>query len=161
MNLFKSLENYGLMQHYIDFFDWIFTDKFDNSRWNNKNKIQCFTKRLYNYTGLEKKNRIYEAQNKINFPDDAKKPSFTFVCMSKGDSFGRDWIRHIRNSIAHGHCVFHICNGQYYLEMMDYSNNNCNRQTAYFFVPLTYLFQTKKDYDELDRRWEKLTMRSD
>lgn len=154
MNFFKALNDHKLLVAHIPFLDWIFTEKFDKTRWNNKNRIQAFTKLLYKYPGLTEKSRVYTAQKNIVFPVKYKgtKP---IVYMSDGGSYGRDWIRHIRNAIAHGHCLFIERRGHFFLELKDYSNSECTRQTSYLFIPIDYLLRTLKDYDELDKRWEK------
>ena len=73
--------------------------------------------------------------------------------MSKSESFARDLIRHIRNGIAHGEST--VCNvdSELYIEVIDYSDKTKSpeKQTAYLFIPLSYVTQFYKLYDDINK----------
>ena len=156
MNLFTFLEQNNLIREYCSFFDWLFTDKFDQEVWN-ANRVRVLAKHIQGFEGVSGNSIIYDAQIRLTFPTAGQYKRFKAptIIMGKGDSVARDWVRHIRNGVAHGNCRAISINGKRYVELLDYRDDKHNQTTAYMFIPLDFLMKTKSVYDMLDDRWKK------
>ena len=159
MNMFKTLLEKGLLVDYVEFFDWLLSDdKFDKGLWDNKNKVQAFTKAIHRVDSFSADRIIYGAKRDIAFPSfgDYKKISCPAIYMSKGESEARDLIRHIRNSIAHGNVKLHD-GSSLIIELMDYGKEGYNNsgQTAYMCFTLDSLLTIYKVYREKEMNWKK------
>ena len=81
--------------------------------------------------------------------------------MAKGSSEGRDWLRHIRNAIAHGkvRVIYKADAGKsgMLLELLDFGKAETGEgdQTAYMLIPLEYLADIHKLYFEKEKQWKK------
>lgn len=71
------------------------------------------------------------------------------VLLGKSGSESRDFIRHIRNGIAHGKTKIVRKNAKLWVEIKD--NNTKKQQTAYLFMPIQYIYNVHKYYVEIDK----------
>ena len=153
MKLFESLQTYNRMQDFIPFLDWIFPDdKFPDAIW--KHRIGSYAKKVKRFDGIsDKKNFFYDAQKNLDFPkkDAYKNLTPPQVYMSSGSSIARDWLRHIRNGLAHGNNQVIEKDGKLYIELLDFSDEAHKNQTAYLFMPLDFLLQSLKVYREKEK----------
>lgn len=157
MKLFEALKTYNRLEEYIPFFDWIFEEKFPEETWDNKNKIQAYAKKIKKLDGVSDSNFTYDAQKRIVFPvkNSYKQFDGLRIYMSDGDSMARDWLRHIRNGIAHGLTQVIQKNGNLFIELLDFSDKSQKNQTAYFLIPIDFLLESKKIYDEKTKSFSK------
>ena len=72
---------------------------------------------------------------------------------SNGQSECKDFIRHIRNGIAHGNTSCIKQNDELYIEIKDYDSTG-NKQTAYLFIPINYITETHKLYKDVMRSFK-------
>lgn len=157
MNLFSFISQNRNNKEDASFFDWLFADKFDKNLWSNQNRVQSMAKRIRKLNGLRREDFICDALKRITLPEAGtfKSQRCPTILFGEGDGEARGWIRHIRNGIAHGNCHAVLINGEPCLELLDFSDDSHRNQTAYILVPLEYLFETKRIYDELEANWKK------
>ncbi len=115
--------------------DWIISsdgDFFPKSRHWNKTDVSHFTQSV---GGMLVRTRIVHAATKdIPFP---KRSAITpCIYIGQCDSFARDLLRHIRNSIAHGHAEFKRIKGKDMLELRDYGRSGL--LSAYILMPADF-----------------------
>lgn len=144
MNLFKYLLE-GNLSSYGRIIDWWLSER-KFSDWDKK-EITRFTKKLHNMKGFSKERDLkYCAVKNLAFPKKASR--YPQVWMAKGGAEGRDWVRHIRNGIAHGNVTVRMIKGECVLEILDFHSDE-KTQTAYILIPLDYLEFIKKAYDDI------------
>ena len=75
-----------------------------------------------------------------------------FAMFSSSGSLGQDFVRHIRNGIAHGHAEVYKAAGVDYVEITDYMKGKDTDpiQTAYIAIPLSYLDSILRLYREVE-----------
>lgn len=142
MKLFKCIHDKDLFVDYAEAFDFVFSEeKFDSSLWDNRNKVRSFTNGLHKFNGWNNHTLQYGPSKEMSFPSMGSWKSLHGPCvhMSCGTSEGRDFLRHLRNGIAHGRNEVHSKDGELYLELADYKDASCKTQTAYLLIPLSYL----------------------
>ena len=147
MNLFKHLLEKNLVSYgrVIDW--WLSEGKFED--WA-KDDVGNLTKKLHLLQGFSKNRDLhYESAKRLSFPKKAQR--YPQVWISKGSSEGRDWVRHIRNGIAHGNVTVRANTAEPIVEIKDYMSD-CTTQTAYILIPLKYLEQIMHLYDLVDKR---------
>lgn len=146
--LFDGLVNEGLMREWASLLDWIFDDeKFSN--WTS-GYVGSLSKKIKKMPNLNKKNYLYDSAKKLPFdkkPDDKS----IKVLLGKKDGVAKDFIRHIRNGIAHGKTNIIKKAGVLYIEIVDYSKGN---QTAYIFMPISYITEIHKLYNNVKKSYE-------
>ena len=158
MKLFKCIHERDLLADYAEAFDFVFSEeKFDSYLWDNKNKVQSFTKGLHKLRGWNKHTLQYVPSKEMSFPSMGSWKSLHGPCvyMKRGTSEGRDFLRHLRNGIAHGRNEVYIKDGDLYLELADYRDASCKKQTAYFLIPLSYLIDVWKLYTIRENQWKR------
>ena len=156
---FNGLVSENLINDWASILDWLFDDmKFSKERNWNSGYITSYTKKLKKLKYLSDKDKrvVYDRLKNVKFPNQCKKQRrkrSPYIIMLIGDSFARDLIRHIRNRIAHGESVIMKVGDMLYVEIIDYSNHSKreNEQTAYLFLPLSYINDFFKTYDEINR----------
>lgn len=157
MNMFSFIFQSGNGKDNASFFDWLFSDKFDRSIWSNPNRIQAMAKRIKKFNRLRQEDFKCDALKRMTLPKAGtfKSNRCPTILFGEGDGEARGWIRHIRNGIAHGNCHAVLINGEPCLELLDFSDDSHKNQTAYILIPLEYMFETKRIYDELEAKWKK------
>lgn len=158
MKLFKCIQEANLFADYAEAFDFILSDgKFDPYLWDNRNKVKGFTKGLHRLTGWNDSTVQYGSLKSMSFPSMGSWTSMHAPCvyMNQSNSEGRDFLRHLRNGIAHGRTAVYNKGGKLYLELVDYKDASCNTQTAYFMIPLTYLIAVFNLYKSKEQQWKK------
>ena len=156
---FKCLVSERLMDEWASTLDWLVDDlKFSELRNWNRGYTSSYTKKLKKLKYLsDKEKRVhYGACRCKEFPnqcDNQRKKRVPFIMMLSGDGFARDLIRHIRNGIAHGETDIRKVKEDLYIEILDFSDKSKKpeKQTAYLFLPLTYITKFYKLYDEINR----------
>lgn len=157
--VFNRLVSEKLIEEWALTLDWLFDDlKFSNDRNWNRGYTSFFTKKVkkLEYLSDKEKRTKYGKCDCTEFPNQNKnqnKERLPYIVMSKSESFARDLIRHIRNGIAHGEST--VCNvdSELYIEVIDYSDKTKSpeKQTAYLFIPLSYVTQFYKLYDDINK----------
>lgn len=158
MRLFSELAERNLFSTYAAALDWILSDhKFSVNLWDNKNKVQAFTKAFHRMEGVSQGRVHYEPKRGTTFPrlgEYRQHKLFTFY-ITRGNSEARDLIRHIRNGIAHGHIHVHELDGELIVELLDFGkeSNQPDRQTAYMVFPLRFLNDIFELYRQKEQQW--------
>lgn len=88
----------------------------------------------------------------MKFPKKAAR--FPQIWIGNGNSEGRDWVRHIRNGIAHGNTTVRRIKDEYVVEMIDFHTDG-KTQTAYILMPLNYLMEIMNCYIEVEKKKRK------
>lgn len=129
-------------------FDWLLSDeRFTDSNWDSIKKSK-FTKRVKRLNGFGD-TTFMKKTNDIAYPviqtkrNRKRKP---YALFSSSGSLGQDFVRHVRNAIAHGRVEVYKSNGSDYLEMTDIGTHG---QTAYIAMPVNYLHSLYRIYLEV------------
>ncbi|MCR4616469.1 MAG: hypothetical protein K5756_10035 [Clostridiales bacterium] len=160
---FSKLLDEGLFSDWAETLDWLFDDlKFSKEHrdWNG-GYVSSYTKKIKKELN-DPQRVICERINPKNYPNQKKinnklKKPYVMMNMSEKDSFARDLVRHIRNGIAHGESKVRMGTGkagkELFIEIIDYSDKakKPNNQTAYLFIPLSYIVFFQKTYSEMNR----------
>ena len=160
MDFFSKLNGREYLATYAVILDWLFDDsKFDKHKWDNKNKVQAFTKAFHKIKGVSKNRIYYGAKKSICFPKKGSYetiPLFTFY-LARGQSESKDLIRHIRNGIAHGNVNLHMGKRELIVELLDFGKESTciDGQTAYMVFPLSFLNDIHSLYINKENQWGK------
>ena len=145
--LFVNLVNYGLLNSWASFLDWIFDDKkFDG--WS-PNMLGRYIKKLKKLSDLGEENYKYGAIKNLSFPRRLTKQKIIVLSGRQGGE-AKDWVRHIRNGIAHGKTRIIKEAEEFWIEIKDY--NKSGNQSAYIYFPISYIFKTFKIYKEIENQ---------
>lgn len=146
MNLVKYLMEHNLTT-YGKVLDWWLTDDKFRS-WESKD-VSRFTKKLHRIEGFSVERDLhYGAAKDMKFPKKATR--FPQIWIGNGSSEGRDWVRHIRNGIAHGNTTVRKIKDEYVAEMLDFHTDG-KTQTAYILMPLSYFMTIMDYYKEVEK----------
>lgn len=146
--LFTELVSANLIKDWAGILDWLFDDnRFDKDKGWSRGKVGVFTKKVKKQLGCAKNNYKYKLAKEVNFPQD--RPNEKTVIHCRGDSEGKNLVRHIRNGIAHGKAEVRRNNGEPYIEIYDY--NRSDKQTAYIFIPVSDILLIHKCYAEIEQ----------
>lgn len=160
MKFFATLDERGIFSLYSSSLDWFLSDgKFDKSLWDNKNKVQAFTKALRKLDGVSCDRIHYGSKKNILFPgqgDYRNHHLFEFY-FAKGESESKDLIRHIRNGIAHGNIGLYEVDGELMVELLDFGKESvrADGQTAYMVFPLSFLNSVHSLYQQKEQQWQR------
>ena len=144
-NFFVDLVDYNLISEWGSLLDWFFNDnKFDN--WSSQ-QVGKLTKRIKRMDGINEDTYKYTSIKNINFPK--RRPNDVKVLLGKSESVSRDFIRHIRNGIAHGKTKIIRKNAKLWVEIKD--NNTKKQPTAYLFMPIQYIYDIHEYFTEIDK----------
>ncbi len=145
--LFVNLVNNGLINSWASLLDWLFDDeKFAD--WT-PNLLGRYIKRLKKLPGLGENNYKYGATKKLSFPKRITRQKIKVLSGQQGGE-AKDWVRHIRNGIAHGKTRIIKEQDGLWIEIKDY--NKSGKQTAYMFFPIGFIFKTFGLYKEIDKQ---------
>lgn len=147
--LFVRLVNEGLYEEWASLLDWLF----DETRFKGwgPGYIGALTKKIKKLPRIGEKTYFYGCAKNMHFPEIVKEKSL-MIMMTKHDCEAKDLIRHIRNGIAHGNTQIHRIEGELYIEIIDCSKNG--KQTAYICIPINYINQVYKLYQEVKKSSE-------
>lgn len=156
---FNCLVSENLINDWASTLDWLFDDsKFSKTRNWNGGYTSSFTKNIKKLKHMSDKEKrvLYGKCNSDDFPNQNKtkrKKRLPYIMMTHGECFARDLIRHIRNGIAHGETDISKVGDSLYIEIIDYSDKtkSLDKQTAYLFIPLSYITQFNKIYEEINK----------
>ncbi|MBQ6504249.1 MAG: hypothetical protein IJI57_10095 [Flexilinea sp.] len=140
---FQDLKIISNDQEWCKVLDWLFDDlRFsDNIGWS-KEKSQKYTIKIKDKKNLSKfeNNYFFLPLKKIDYKSlihSYRKKNFPLIILHKGkDGESKGIIRHIRNGIAHGNAQI-IVQESPYIEVTDI--NKDKQQTAYIYIPLSYI----------------------
>ena len=145
--LFVNLVNNGLINSWASLLDWFFDDeKFDE--WT-PNQLGRYIKKLKKLPGLGENSYKYDAIKNLSFPKRLIKRKIKFLSGRHGGE-AKDWVRHIRNGIAHGKTRIIRETDELWIEIKDY--NKSGYQTAYMYFPMSLIFRTFEIYKEIDKQ---------
>ena len=149
-NLFQNIVDDNLFNDWAATLDWLFNDKkFDATKGWTSGYVRSLTTKVQGICGFSKdKTYCHNAIKHLTFPTTRDKT--ILALFSNGDSECKDFIRHIRNGIAHGntHCIRK--KGELYIEIKDYDSTG-KTQTAYFYFPISYITQVHKLYMDVEK----------
>ena len=147
---------HGLAEKWAPALDWYLSPKhFEHENW--KTYISVFTKRIKRLDYLKNVEIKYGKEGTLTFP--AKTPKSTRIILEQtskdSKSVGKDFVRHIRNGIAHGRAKFLKIRDDDFVEIKDYSDDKQTRQTAYILVHRDCLISIYDLYLDIKKRVEK------
>ena len=153
---FTYLSKHGMMDEWAPALDWYLSNEhFEAEKW--KNYISVFTKRIKKIDSLNNIDIKYGPEGSLSFP--ARRPNSTKVILEQTrrnkDSIGKDFVRHIRNGMAHGRTRFLTIGQKEYIEIKDYKDDLQQKQSAYILAPKECLLEIYKIYSELKVKVEK------
>lgn len=147
-NLFSQLVNAQLISAWADTLDWLFDDaRFSKEKGWDRVNVGAYTKAIKRLPNLSKSNYHYGCFQDEEFPNiNANNMTLDVptIFMKKGESEGRDIVRHIRNGIAHGGTRVYHANKELYIEIIDYGKKR--KQTAYMAIPISYITELYRIY---------------
>lgn len=148
---FQAFVDNGLYEDWAGVLDWLLNDnRFDKKYWD-RGAVRSYTNAVKNACGFknaDEETYLYGCKKNVSF-DKIKKGTRIVVRLIKKDSEARDFIRHIRNGIAHGNSSVIKVGSELYIEIYDYSSNM--EQTAYIFMPLDYIMKLFKVYKDKEK----------
>lgn len=144
---FKTIVDYQLINDLSETLDWLFDDdKFSNKEYWYPNAVGRLSKKIHKLPKFDKKNYHYDAIKNLRFP---KGQCRTIkVIFSNGDSESKEFIKHIRNGIAHGHAKCIKLDKDIYIEIKDFRSDG-KTQTAYMMFPISYVNKMYDFYKEI------------
>lgn len=145
-DFFKKLAELNNYNEWAAIFDWLFDD--NKFKYWTSGYVGSLTKKIKRLPYIGNNNYAYDTSSKIAFPKITISKSVK-ILMIRGDSEGKDVIRHMRNSIAHGNAFICMQNGTPYVEITDH--NRKGMQTAYMFFPLEYIKTIHKLYKDVEK----------
>jgi hypothetical protein len=130
--------------------DWLFDDKkFNNKHWtmgtkrkltNRISKLDGFSPSAFaKKTGGNEYPKIQSKRNRKRQP---------YAIFSSSESLGQDFIRHIRNGIAHGQAEFYNVKGVSYIQITDKGTKG---QSAFIAMPISHLERIYQIYQEINK----------
>lgn len=152
-NFFQNIVDNNLFNDWAATLDWLVNDnKFDEKNGWTSGYIGSLTKKIKKMNGFGDETYLHTAIKNLTFP--SNRSNTIMALFSNGDSECKDFIRHIRNGIAHGNarCFKQKC--ELFIEIKDYDSTGKN-QTAYFYFPISYITQVHKLYMDVIRSIEK------
>lgn len=150
-NFFKEIVDYQQIYNLSETIDWLFDDnKFLAENGWRPEAVGRLTKKIKKLPYFGKDNYKYDAVKNLRFPKRQCRTIKAFF--SNGNSESKDFIRHIRNGIAHGNarCV-DLKKNELYIEIKDYKDHSRKNQTAYILIPISYLNKVHCLYNEVER----------
>lgn len=152
-NFFETVIAEHLLDNMPTILDWLFNDKkFNGSNWTSGTKRK-FTNKVMRLEGFGKatfkKKTSGESYPEIRTKRNRlRKP---YAMFSSNGSLGQDFVRHIRNGIAHGHAEVYKAAGVGYVEITDWGKKDGGLvQTAHISIPLSYLDSILRLYREVE-----------
>ncbi len=129
--------------------DWLFDDKkFESKHWTRgaKRKLTNQIRELYECpssifarkTGGNGYPEIRSKRNRKRQP---------YAIFSSSGSLGQDFIRHIRNGIAHGQAEFYKVKEADYIQIID---KGAKGQSAFIAMPISHLERIYQIHQEID-----------
>ena len=152
-NFFKSLAKRKLLDDYAPALDWyLSSEHFKRDNWNNY--IHIFTKKIKQLAYLEKIDFKYGKEGIIKFPTKREHNTKIILEQTNPDckSLGKDFVRHIRNGIAHGRAKITKIKSNEFIEIKDYKDSKQILQTAYILIPKECLKDIYDIYLKIDKK---------
>ncbi len=153
---FSTLVEKDLIEDWGKILDWLLDDdRFAKARGWEKGQVTKFTNRVSRLPGLREENYICGALKDIHFPQKGHCHAPT-ILMGTAGSKGKSIVRHIRNGIAHGRTRVLKEGGELYIEIEDFgktSKDGTKEQTAYLYIPISYLSEMYKIYADIEKAW--------
>lgn len=148
-NFFISIQNYYKFLDYAEFLDWLFCDcKFSTRNNWTSGYVGSFTKAVIKLFGKENYN--YGYRKSLDFKTASNNQ--ISIISAKGDSEGRDIIRHIRNGIAHGNVKVKNIKSEIWIEILDFNKTKEKEKTAYINMPFEYLASIFQLYKQKEKQ---------
>ncbi len=137
MGFIQELHERRLLPEWVSFIDLLMgNEHFPPERGWNKQKITKYTKEIKGLPDITMDNWIVGSQKDMMWN---RLPNRKYhVWMVSDGKQGRSLLRHIRNSIAHGHSSFMRYNGIEVVCFKDYLDNTCKKQTADILIPYSF-----------------------
>ena len=104
---FVSLAKKDILIKWAPVLDWyLSSEHFNGDEW--KNYVPVFTRKLKKLSCIQSVNIKYGTEGSLSYP--AKRPNGVRIIIEQttenSESIGKDFVRHIRNGIAHGRARF-------------------------------------------------------
>lgn len=156
-NFFQKVMDERLLDNLPAILDWLFDDKkFDGPAWTAGTKRK-FTNKVLKLEGFSKAT-FKKKTNGDSYPKahvKCARPQKPYAMFSSNTSLGQDFVRHIRNGIAHGRATPFKSGGKDYVEITDWgtrrTKNGDRVQTAYITIPLSHLNSILRIYREVEQ----------
>lgn len=154
-NLFQQLVNESLILDWAETLDWLFDDdKFSAAKGWNSGYIGLFSRRIQKFNGFSTKKGNFNTDSAKNlcFWKSGTKKKTPCVVFAKGDGIAKDFVRHMRNGIAHGlTSIYRIKKGELFIEILDFKDDSKKKQTAYYAIPVSYITDSYKEYQNIEK----------
>lgn len=154
--LFHDVESKHLEPNWAFIIDWLFDEtRFESDSWNSNAKGR-FTRaisssRFFDESSFGKKTRVHKYPIYNSKRNRKKKP---FAVFSSRESLGVDFLKHIRNGIAHGNAEWYTANGKDYIQIRDSHNGH---QTGFIAIPISYLNEFRLIYVNIENQASRST----
>ncbi len=148
---FKAIVEYELYSTWADTLDWLLDDdKFSEQKGWNSNKVRKLSNIISNFPEFKKdmSNYQHDAIKKLKFPKKRRKT--VIAIFSNGSAQCKDFIRHIRNGIAHGNAECFNNNNTVFIEIKAFSKDK-KELRAYMSFPIDYITKLYKAYTEVQK----------
>lgn len=136
--------------------DWLFWgDKFNKSDGWTSRKTNQLTNQIKNldcFSAYNYENFTHGNQEKLVFPKCHKNSVNAIFTTDIDRSVCKDFIRHLRNGIAHGRAKHRKIKNTLYIEICDYKDDSLKIQTAYILIPLDTFIRIQVLYKNVKNR---------
>ncbi|MBP3884459.1 MAG: hypothetical protein J6D54_05925 [Olsenella sp.] len=132
--------------------DWLFDDRrFSPSVWGRGERAK-FTKRIKKLDGFGDMSFGYKSKKLVypRLPSEQSHLKKTYAVFSKQlGSQGADFVRHIRNGIAHGHASLYTVGSNTFIEIRDYGRGGT--PSAFIAMPAAFISDTLDIYRRIEQ----------
>ncbi len=148
-SFFQQVDEKKLLEDAPALYDWLVDDaRFTGTPWDAVSKGR-FTKKLKRLEGFG--DRTFKRKtNADSYPvirTKRNRKRTPFALFSCDGSEGQEFVRHVRNAIAHGQVEIYMVNGKAYAELRDFGKYG---QTSYIAMPVGYLDSIYRIYREVE-----------
>ncbi len=151
---FQDIVDYNLFADWAKTLDWLCDDnKFKKEDGWTSGYVGALTKKIKKLPQFSEGDTYqYGAIKSLAFPN--KACTKATAIFSNGSSESKDFVRHIRNGIAHGNTSCFKNSTELFIEIYDYDGPG-GKQTAYMCFPLSYIVRTHNLYCEVKKSHDK------
>ena len=136
----------GLIPDEAEVLDWIFSDdKFSGPWWDKSAKAQ-FADEIKKLFAKGEFRRRRKGHSYSEFEERFKLHRMPCALFASSDSMGKDFVKHIRNAIAHGQVDIEASDG--YAIFRDKGGKG---QASFIAIPLDYLIKIYGFYKEIEK----------
>ena len=150
-NIYRRINDNRISSGIIEALDWLFDDKkFDETIWQQviidrkgkkRYRTECLNKEIMKDCSFNNNNYIYGKHDDIHEKMINHNTRGTYIVFDQSEPVCIDFIRHIRNGIAHSNTKF----SDEFIEILDYKSKG-RTQTAYIYMKIENIIKIHKCY---------------